>query len=472
MTQPTTTVRLRRVALIVAVVLLGPIGVLAQSSTGSATATHWVGTWMTAQVALLPPDPSQPSAQGSVYAPVLRVNDQTIRQTVHVSIGGSTIRVAFTNPFGTVPVAVGAAYVSLRRGGGDDIRIVAPGVPLTFDGTHSATLEVGSVLVSDPVDLDVPPLADLVVDLYLPGDPWAPGVIASGHSRAWTTNQVSRQGNHTGLTDLPVDSTTQSWLYLSRVDVLAPAHTGAIVTLGDSITEGHSSTPDANARWPDVLAQRLVGAKGERALAVLNAGISGNRVLSHSGLSLPGRAELTGDEANAGFGPSAMSRFDRDVLLQPGVTHVIILESINDIGMAGGAAEPTAERIIAGHRALIQRARARGLIVYGGTLTPFEGAAYWTETGEAKRVAVNDWIRNSGAYDAVIDFDAAMRDPDNPNRFVSTYHPGDWLHPNDEGYRRMGEAVELDLFWSTAGRGVGVRTGFPRSKYVMGCTRL
>ena len=218
-----------------------------------------------------------------------------------------------------------------------------------------------------------------------------------------------------------------AWFLLACVEVTAPANTLAVVAFGDSITDGARSTSDANNRWPDHLARRLAARKGT-GVAVLNAGISGNRVL--------------GD----GAGVSALARFDRDALMQTGVTHVIVMEGINDIGLARNAASPTVEDLIAGHKQLIERARARGLKVYGATLTPFEGAFYYTPEGEAKRQALNKWIRSSGAYDGVIDFDQITRDPAAPTQILPAYDSGDHLHPGDAGYKAMGDAVDLALF--------------------------
>jgi lysophospholipase L1-like esterase len=224
-----------------------------------------------------------------------------------------------------------------------------------------------------------------------------------------------------------VSARSGAWFLLARVEVTAPAGTAAVVTIGDSITDGARSTADTNSRWPDQLARRLAARKGAGA-AVLNAGISGNRVL--------------GD----GAGVSALARFDRDVLMQTGVTHVVVLEGINDIGIARNNPSPSAEDLIAGHKQLIARAHARGLKIYGATLTPFEGAPYYTAEGEAKRQALNTWIRSSGAYDGVIDFDMITRDPAAPTRFLPAYDSGDHLHPGDAGYKAMGDAVDLALF--------------------------
>ena len=247
------------------------------------------------------------------------------------------------------------------------------------------------------------------------------------HQGASQTSYVSTTGNHSGVATLPIGGRTTSWFLIARVEVAAPAGTGAIVAFGDSITDGARSTTDMNARWPDHLARRLAARRG-RAVAVLNAGISGNRVL--------------GD----GAGVSALARFDKDVLMQTGVTHVIIMEGINDIGIARSNPSPSAADLIAAHKQLIERARARGLKVYGATLTPFEGAGYFTAEGEAKRQALNEWIRTSGAYDAVIDFDKVTRDPAAPSKFLPAYDSGDHLHPGDAGYKAMGEAVDLALF--------------------------
>ena len=236
-------------------------------------------------------------------------------------------------------------------------------------------------------------------------------------------------GNTSGAAKVEATSRPASWFLLSRLEVVAPsANAGVIAAFGDSITDGAVSSVDTNNRWPDHLARRLAAQKGGRPMAVINQGISGNRLL--------------GD----GAGVSALARFDRDVLMQTGVTHVVIMEGINDIGIARTNPSPTAEDLIAGHKQLIARAKARGLKVYGATLTPFEGAAYWTAEGEAKRQALNEWIRTSKAYDAVIDFDKVTRDPAAPTKFLPAYDSGDHLHPGDAGYKAMGEAVDLKLF--------------------------
>jgi lysophospholipase L1-like esterase len=298
---------------------------------------------------------------------------------------------------------------------------------LTFGGDATGRILPGATIVSDAVDLSVPAVSDLVVDLYLPGELGTGPSPVTTHNGASQTNYLSPPGNHSGQAAMTVERTTGAWFLLARVEVAAPAAAGAIVAFGDSITDGARSTADMNSRWPDHLARRLAARPG-RSMAVLNAGISGNQVL--------------GD----GAGVSALARFDRDVLMQTGVTHVIIMEGINDIGLARANPSPTAADLIAGHKQLIERARVRGLKVYGATLTPFEGAFYWTAEGEAKRQALNQWIRTSGAYDAVIDFDQVTRDPEAPTKFLPAYDSGDHLHPGDAGYRAMGEAVDLKLF--------------------------
>ena len=376
------------------------------------------------------PPPAAPAAgapaagRGVPPAPVT-VSNQTVRQVVRVSVGGDRLRVVLSNAFGTAPIEIGAAHVALRE---RDAMVKPSSVKaLTFGGSTTGRILPGATVVSDAVDLDVPPVSDLVVDLFLPGELGTGPSAVTTHNGASQTNYLSATGNHSGKAEMTVERTAGAWFLLSRVEVVPSRKAGAVVAFGDSITDGARSTPDTNSRWPDYLAQRLAARKGS-AVGVLNAGISGNQVL--------------GD----GAGVSALARFDRDVLMQTGVTHVIIMEGINDIGLARANPSPSAEDLIAGHKQLIARAHARGLKVYGATLTPFEGAVYFTAEGEAKRQALNQWIRTSGAYDAVIDFDKVTRDPAAPTKFLPAYDSGDHLHPGDAGYKAMGEAVDLKLF--------------------------
>ena len=445
---------------------------LAAAPAVAAAQGRWVGTWATGPLALDPP--AAEARTGAAAAPEpgapVRLRNQTIRQFVRTSIGGSQARVALTNLFGTEPLAVGAAHVARRAAGA----AIAGGAHLTFRGHPSVTIQAGSTVLSDPVALDVAPLGDLAIDLYLPGDSWGSTSPATVHSTGLTTSYLSASGNRSGAERFDVDVTTPQWFYLSRVDVWTPTAPGAIVTMGDSITDGTGSTVDAHRRWPDFLARRLAAEYGDAAPGVLNVGIAGNRILSHNaGLAnLLRRAGLpappntgTPPNPNALFGPSGLSRFNRDVLLQPGVTHVVVLETTNDIGMAFDDPWPAVEDLIAGHRTMIRRAHALGLTIYGGTLLPFEGALYWTEAGEAKRQALNDWIGTSGAYDGVIDFAAAVRDPENPTRFRPDLHADDWLHPNDAGYESMANAIDLALFDATTDThvtagGAGLRTAW------------
>ncbi len=375
--------------------------------------------------ATTPTAPPAPGGGRGGFLPPVTISNQTIRQVVRVSVGGDRLRVVLSNAFGTAPVEIGAAHVALRD---RDALIKASSVkPLTFGGRTTGTILPGATIVSDAVSLAVTPVSDLVVDLFLPGDLGTGPSPVTTHNGASQTNYLSASGNHSGEAAMTVERTAGAWFLLSRVEVTAASGTGAVVAFGDSITDGARSTADTNSRWPDYLARRLAARPGA-AISVLNAGISGNRVL--------------GD----GAGVSALARFDRDVLMQTGVTHVIIMEGINDIGIARANPAPGADDLIAGHKQLIARAHARGLKVYGATLTPFEGAAYWTAEGEAKRQALNQWIRTSGAYDAVIDFDQVTRDPAAPTKFLPAYDSGDHLHPGDAGYKAMGEAVDLKLF--------------------------
>jgi len=441
---------------LIAGLLLGPCP---DARAQSAAAERWVGTWTTAEVGrpqnpippppplrpfmvntrcpapAAPPAPAPPPGQTFAPAPYVHFTNQTLRQIVHTSIGGSKARVVLSNAYGTAPVTIGAAYIALR----DKQNAIQPasGRPLTFSGKPTITMPANAVMYSDPVTMTVPQMADLAIDLYLPGTTNAP-VTTTMHAAALQTNYISETGNYVGKPTIPEVGATRSWFLLSRVDVVAPDAIGAIVAFGDSITDGAGSTVDANNRWPDHLVRRLL-AQGMK-MGVLNAGIGGNRVLGEATVP-PGI-----DTRAVGAGINALARFERHVLSQTAATHVIVLEGINDIGNARQNPTPTADDLIAGHQQLIAQAHARGLRIIGATLTPFWGAAYYTDVGEAKRQAINAWIRTSNAYDGVIDFDKATGDPKDPKKFLDAYNSCDYLHPSDAGYKAMADAIDLALF--------------------------
>jgi lysophospholipase L1-like esterase len=425
----------------------------AQSGSGD----RWVGTWATAEVGRpqtpAPPQPGPPPfmantrcpappaptvappGQTFVPPPYIQFTNQTLRQIVHATIGGSKVRVVLSNAYGTAPVTIGAAHIALRDKQG--AIQAASGRPLTFSGQPTMTIPANAVIYSDAATLAVPPLSDLAIDLYLPGTTNTPATVTM-HGGALQTSYISETGNHVGKATMPEVGRTQSWFLLSRVDVVAPDASGAIVAFGDSITDGSRSTPDTNNRWPDHLARRLQ-AQGIR-MGVLNAGIGGNRVLNEA--TVPAGVDVRA----VGAGVNALARFEHHVLSLPGVTHVIVLEGINDIGNARQNPTPTAEDLIAAHKQLIEQAHAHGIRMIGATLTPFWGAAYYTEAGEAKRQALNEWIRNGKGYDGVVDFDKATRDPADPKKFLEKYDSCDYLHPSDAGYTAMGDAIDLSLF--------------------------
>lgn len=390
----------------------------ADGQAGGGNQESWTGTWGASPV--FPVGPA--------------VNGQTVRQFVRVSVGGSRVRVRFSNETGSEPLVIGVARLAVAAAEGGAIDPASSRM-LTFGGRPSVTVPPGAPAVSDPVDLPVRALETLAVSVHVPR--WVGPTVV--HPDAVQTAYISKLGDEaTGDTVIPDATTAVTRFFLTGVEVSTPGQQPrAIVAFGDSITDGNCSTPDANKRWPDRLAERLV--EQGQAIGVVNAGISGNRVLH--------------DMPEATFGPSALARLDRDVLAVPGVSYLIVMESINDIGhpTQAGLTEQTvsAEDIIAGLKQIAERARAHGIKVFGATLTPYEGTIfpnYFTAEGEAKRQVVNTWIRTGEAYDGVIDFDAAVRDPNHPTRVLPAYDCGDHLHPSDAGYKAMADSIDLGLF--------------------------
>lgn len=382
----------------------------------------WMQSWAASPA---PPMPAADTIDPRRLTPSFQ--DQTIVQVVRLSTGGARLRVRFSNEYGLKPLVVGAARVSLVDAAGAPL--AATNHALTFGGRPTAKIPAGAPLLSDPVDLPSRPLAMLRIALYLPETvPLCTCHVTGGQHVMLAANH----GDHTqdAVEARPTTGPTYR-AFVTGVDVLSPRPGPVIVAFGDSITDGYRSTDDANHRWPDRLAERLIDHAHGRPVAVLNAGIGGNRILS--------------DGMVVFMGQSALTRFDRDVLATPGATHLIVLEGVNDIG-AGGVNPPSAADLIAGYRQLIERAHVHGLKVIGATILPYEGAAYFHPEGEEVRQALNRWIRTSGGFDQVIDFDAAIRDPARPSKMRADLQSGDWLHPNDAGYRVMGDAVDLSLF--------------------------
>jgi lysophospholipase L1-like esterase len=406
--------------------------VVVMPSASAARGGGWTGTWATVPTAVPPSN-------------VASFEDQTIRQVVHVSVGGVALRVRLSNEFGVRPLVIGAAHAARGIAGGGPEQI-AEGTDrrLTFGGRASVTVPAGAPVLSDPVALDVPARSDVVVSLYLPERTEGRTI----HAFAFRQNAVAA-GDVTGETKLAPSSLIDQWYFLTGVSVRTrPPHAAAVVALGDSITDGANTTMGADRRWPDLLAARLHAAPGLRHLGVLNAGISGNRLL-HDPNPPPGSEA---EDFAAFFGESALHRFDRDVGAQPGAEYVVVLLGVNDLGHPGTIAPPSEEvaaaDIIAGYQQLIARAHERGLAVFGATILPFRNDTFgfFTPEREAARQAVNQWIRTGGEYDAVIDFDAVMRDPARPDRLNPAYDSGDHLHPNDAGAAALADAVPLRIF--------------------------
>lgn len=413
----------RRVALALCVLTLA-LADQAEPSTTKAPPTQtvrWVRSWGAAIMA---------AESFDDYPGLTRIyRDVTLRQLVVTTVAGRHLRVWLSNEYGSRPLVIGRAYVAQSRGGPSIDAGAAR--ELHFSGRTSVAIPAGVALVSDPVDLETMPGAVLSISVYLPGS--TEGSVATVHEEGWRTGYVSSGGDHAASPTFPVDAELHSYFYLSAVDVDATG-AAAIVALGDSITDGTGSTAGADRAWPNDLARRLNAVRPGR-FAVINMGIGSNRVLHPLA------------------GPSTLQRVDRDVFAVPGARFVIIFEGINDIGDAEWLARPeedvSADDLIDAFRQIIDRAHEHGMVVLGGTLTPSGGSRYRgfnSPISEAKRVAVNTWIRDGGAFDGVLDFDRAIRDPADPTRLKPGYDSGDHLHPNDAGYQAMVDAIDLSVF--------------------------
>jgi lysophospholipase L1-like esterase len=425
-------------------------------------ADHWVGTWATAPMAanngpysarvgappmVAPPaGASTPAATSPATTPpvapstpvptpdragrppavIYGTTDTTVREIVHVSIGGPQLRVVFTNEFGTDPLTIGAAHAAVSQGGSTVNMVSAAG--LTFGGRTQVTIPPGALVVSDAANINLPAGSDLAISFFLPTQTIHQ---LSQHGGADQTSYTA-PGNVVGAKTLDAPTEIRSWPFIKAVDVKAPAQAAAVVAFGDSITDGAFAAANQNARWPDELARRLLADKHTALISVLNEGIGGNRILHDN------------------TGPSALARFDRDVIAQAGVKYLIVLEAINDIGHAydpGRAYDVvSADDLIAGYAQMAERAHMHGIKVYMATLTPYTGAKYASPAGEEVRKALNKWIRTTNQIDGFIDFEKATQDPANPGTFLPAYDHGDHLHPSDPGYKAMGDAIDLNLF--------------------------
>lgn len=374
---------------------------------------RWLTTWATS-----------PSTLPNQDDPVDSPQEQTFRLIVHPSASGNSVRIRLSNTHGNGPVTIGAATIA-RQAQGSSIQN-GSSASLSFSGQSSVTIPKGAVSFSDPLSYPVIAMANLSISLYLPEDPG----FLTAHALSNQTNYIAASGDQTSSLNLIDATETPAWHLLTAIDVIGGVSRSAIAVVGDSITDGWGSTPSANQRWPNHFTKRLFANSEAKRFAVVNAGISGNRVTT---------------EGNALFGENLQARFERDVLALSKVTHMVLMEGINDIGMSPNANLISSTQIIAGYRQVITRAHARGIKVIGATLTPYEGAAYYTAEGEAVRQEVNAFIRRGGEFDGVIDFEVAVQDPANPNRILPEFTE-DNLHPNDAGYAAMANIVDLKLF--------------------------
>ena len=400
-----------------AVLLMWPL-----ASVVAAQEVHWVGSWAASQ--------QLPEPQNSLAPDDLR--DATLRQVVHLSIGGTQLRVHISNAFGTAPLHVTGAHLARRLAGGKGTIDAASDKALTFGGAPDVIVPAGAEYLSDPIVFPVAALSDVAVSLHFDEPP----AQETGHPGSRATSFLVH-GDKVSAAELVGAKRVEHWYQLSGVDVAAPAQAPAIVTLGDSITDGHGSTTNGNDRWPDALARHLQSSAKTAAMGVLNEGIGGNRLLLD------------------GLGPNALARFDRDVLAQAGVRYLIVFEGVNDLGtltrdheVSSAEHEALVRRILLAYAQMAARAHAHGIRVIGATILPYGGSDYYHPgpANEADRQAINEWIRSTKDFDAVADFDKLTQDPAHPDHLLPAFDSGDHLHPSPAGYKVMGEAIPLSLF--------------------------
>jgi len=390
------------------------------ASSTLAQTVQWAATWGTA--------PAGPPPAAST----LSLSNQTLRLIVHASVGGSRARIRVSNEMGSTALNIGAARIAQRASGAT--LVAGTDRQLLFGGRTSVAIPAGGAVFSDAVSLNVPPFADLAISLYLPGTTR----LTTLHNAALQTSYVSTAGNQSANASLGVSRSIATWPFLTEVDVSGAysglAASASVAAFGDSITDGQASGSNVNRRWPDYLARRLQ----------LEGGVAGNIGVANRGISANSLLKDYPDAMLAG--QRGLLRFDRDVLGTAGVRWVVVLIGINDIVYSPSSSPIPVDSLVNGHLQLVAKARARGVRAIGATLTPFEGQAYYTASRENVRKRFNDWMRSSGAYDAVIDFDAVLRDPARSTRLRAAYDSGDHLHPNSAGYQAMAQAVPLTLF--------------------------
>lgn len=384
---------------------------------------HWIATWGTSQVG---PEPSQPQLTDA------QLTDVTVRQIVHVSVGGTTLRVHLSNAFGTRPLRVDAVHVARAKSAGSSAIDASTDHAVTFGGRNNVLIPTGSVYVSDPVQMPMEPLSDLAISFHYADPP----SVQTSHPGSRATSYLLH-GVHSSDADFAGAETTVRWLGLAEVDVIADDAARTVIALGDSITDGHAATTDGNDRWTDELARRLQANKHGKKVAVVNEGIGGNHLLTN------------------GLGQSVLQRFDRDVLAVSGVKYVVVLEGINDLGGLGRRPGATQEdhdelvkQMIGALEQIVERAHAHGILVYGCTIMPDGGGKYYNPNAmdNAARQAVNAWILAPGHFDGVLDMDKVTQDPANPLQLNPAYDSGDHLHPGPVGYKAMGDAIPLEWF--------------------------